>query len=639
MKGNWLRNMLALLLVAALWLPLVGVAEEAAEVIDIEIAAEEETEAAEIVGEVDDEALFVEADEAVESDEAPAEAVADAMPTLGEYAEPNAVTGVAINASTFPDPIFRQYVADSFDTDGDGALDDEEIEYATEIGVENMGISSLEGIEVFAYLEYLYAENNQLTKLDVSQCGQLYDLNVENNQLTELILPSNPKMHYLNASLNQLTELDVSKCSSLTYLCCQGNKIGTINIGASSTLQEYLDNEPEIYTVTYELESRGEVDVSIVVWHDYDFVIDATTVVKAYGRVLFGAPVLEINQTNFPVADLRSYVKERIDLNGDGWLSEGEIKAVEKITLRNYEDYDAKTNAKNCPNLKGIEVFTNLEELTCVGCNISSLDLSKNTKLQYLSVDYNSLTALDVSKNTKLLSLSCDGNKLTKLNVKSNKKLEGLSVSSNKLSSLDVTKNTNLQWLWCSENKLKKLNVTKNKELSEVSCGNNKLTALDVTKNARLTELFCWGNKLTKLNVTKNTGLIWLNCGSNRLTKLNVTKNKKLTSLDCSNNKLSSLDLAKNTKLKTLSCENNKLKKLSLTKNTKLTELWAQGNKIKTIDFKKNSGLRKALKMTRKKTHGDVTWGQNEDGYFHIYVYIDASTKLTNGKKTLYKGK
>ena len=50
-----------------------------------------------------------------------------------------------INETNFPDVKFRQYVSDNFDTDGDGVLSAEEIEAATEINVDSMGISSLIG--------------------------------------------------------------------------------------------------------------------------------------------------------------------------------------------------------------------------------------------------------------------------------------------------------------------------------------------------------------------------------------------------------------------------------------------------------------------------------------------------------------
>ena len=124
---------------------------------------------------------------------------------------------------------------------------------------------------------------------------------------------------------------------------------------------------------------------------------------------------------------------------------------------------------------------------------LTALNVSKNTKLTYLTCSYNNaLTELDVSKNTALTNLACHHTALT---------------------ALDVTKNTALEWL---------------------DCNNNVLTALDLSQNTKLMELDCSNNALTALDVTKNTALEWLDCNNNVLTALDLSQNTKLTELDCS---------------------------------------------------------------------------------------------------------
>ena len=71
-----------------------------------------------------------------------------------------AAESVKINESYFPDAIFRQYIADNFDKDGDGVLSAEEIKTVTEIDVNKMGISSLIGVEYFTELTSLSCDNN-----------------------------------------------------------------------------------------------------------------------------------------------------------------------------------------------------------------------------------------------------------------------------------------------------------------------------------------------------------------------------------------------------------------------------------------------------------------------------------------------
>ena len=173
---------------------------------------------------------------------------------------------------------------------------------------------------------------------------------------------------------------------------------------------------------------------------------------------------VEINETNFPDADFRSYLLSE-SYGSDGVITNAEIAEVTSIDV----------SLKNIASLKGIEFFTALTTLNCLG---------------------NQLTALDVSKNTALTTLSC---------------------SINQLPSLDVSKNTALTMLSCYENQLTALDVTKNTALNYLICHYNQLTALDVSKNTALTALICLGNQLTALDVTNITALTYLRCYQNKI--------------------------------------------------------------------------------------------------------------------------
>ena len=278
------------------------------------------------------------------------------------------------------------------------------------------------------------------------------------------------------------------------------------------------------------------------------------------------AGAVPINKTNFPAKDFRNYVKQNFDTNGDGKLSKAEAKSAKSIYL---EDM-------SCPNMKGIEHFTNLTDLSCVYCGVKKLNVTKNTKLQ---------------------ELDCSGNKLTALNV---------------------TKCTKLVYLNCSKNALTALNVTKCTKLQELDCHSNALTALNVTKCPKLIRLSCNDNALKKLNVTKSTKLQWLDCSENKLTALNVTKCPKLSKLYC---------------------ESNVLKKLNIGSNKQLVSLHAEGNQITSIDLKNNAYLR-ACQKTDPEYEDDSTigWESMADDETESSIVIDKTTKLTSGTKVLYKG-
>ena len=143
---------------------------------------------------------------------------------------------------------------------------------------------------------------------------------------------------------------------------------------------------------------------------------------------------VEINETNFPDATFREYVK-RFDNNRNGKLSTTEINVVKNIDV----------SEKNIKSIKGVEVFLELEELECVKNKIKEIDVSKNTKLKKLNCEWNELNNLDVTKNTSLVELKCGINNLTTLNLTNNKQLEVLWCYTNRLKNLDISQNTSLR--------------------------------------------------------------------------------------------------------------------------------------------------------------------------------------------------
>ena|GEM_PF-6226634 len=238
---------------------------------------------------------------------------------------------------------------------------------------------------------------------------------------------------------------------------------------------------------------------------------------------VYAAGDVAINVTNFPDENFRKYVSENIDKDGDGKLSEQEIEGCEEI----------KCNERGITSLKGIEYFTALKGLYCIGNKLSSLDVSKNVALVSLVCPENNLSSLDVSKNVALVELHCIDNNISRLDVSKNMVLEEFHCSKNNLSSLDVSKNVALKNLGCANNNLRSLDVSKNVELYNLYCSENNLSSLDVSKNVALKYLFCSSNNLSSLDVSKNVALEILECDSNNLSNLDVSKNVEIGEFFC----------------------------------------------------------------------------------------------------------
>ncbi len=314
-----------------------------------------------------------------------------------------------------------------------------------------------------------------------------------------------------------------------------------------------------------------------------------------------------INETNFPDAIFRSFVKQ-YDNNSDGVLSQDELVDITEINCDHNNIYDEDIII----TLKGIEFFSALTKLSCSGNQLTKLDVSKNTALISLNCINNRLTALDVSKNTVLEDLNCSGNQLTALDVSKNTTLKGLYCDCNQLTALDVSMNTSLGYLDCHYNQLTALDVSKNTALSSLECYGNDLTSLDVSKNTALAylncsynqltaldlpnstalySLYCYSNQLTDLKVNQNPALAYFNCSENRLTALDVSLNTELIGLYCNHNQLTTLDVSKNTALIGLDCSGNQLTALDVTRNTELGALYCSGNQLPALDVSKNTKM------------------------------------------------
>jgi len=123
-----------------------------------------------------------------------------------------------------------------------------------------------------------------------------------------------------------------------------------------------------------------------------------------------------------------------------------------------------------------------LKRFSCPRCQLTSIDLSPHTELNYLVLDHNKLTTLDLSANTKLKEIFCVNNQLTSLDVTSLTELVDLEFSDNKLTAIDVSANTKLEILDCDNNQLVAINLTGLDALTDFR-GSGQKVNLTLTNN------------------------------------------------------------------------------------------------------------------------------------------------------------
>ncbi|MCH5330399.1 MAG: hypothetical protein J1E04_05475 [Alistipes sp.] len=152
-------------------------------------------------------------------------------------------------SKAFPDPNFRAYVLEQFDTNNNGVITREEALAVTKIDVYNCEIASLEGIQYFTNLTHLDCSSNQLTELNVSNNKALIYLECGGNQLTTLDISKNTVLKELGCWQNKLESLNLRNNPSLKNLRCNSNKIKNLDISKNLALEWFVCSTNELTTL------------------------------------------------------------------------------------------------------------------------------------------------------------------------------------------------------------------------------------------------------------------------------------------------------------------------------------------------------------------------------------------------------
>lgn len=281
------------------------------------------------------------------------------------------------------------------------------------------------------------------------------------------------------------------------------------------------------------------------------------------------AQIVTIPDSEFKQA-LLNY-SPRIDTNYNNQIEISEAQAVTSLTITNHQYFmnpggmDPMTGDMfpgievfGISDFTGIEAFINLTYLNCSYNDITSLDVSALTQLQYLdcsnSINYNGfpmngggtgIATLNLPTSVTLQTLKCNANVLSgSLNLTSFTNLGTLDISNNQITTVLLPNTTILQSLKLRNNQISNLNLTSNSGLTYLECSYNPLGTIDISSNTILATLICTNNQLTSLDVLQNPLLATIDCKNNLITSLDVTQQRTaLTKLYCNNNNLSSLKM------------------------------------------------------------------------------------------------
>ncbi len=248
--------------------------------------------------------------------------------------------------------------------------------------------------------------------------------------------------------------------------------------------------------------------------------------------------------TPIPDANFEMALASYDDISGDGQVP---TVLIETVTFLDVE-------AESIADLTGIEDFKALKILVCVHNNLTSVDLSNNTNLEYVFLDYNQLTHLNIQNgaNTNIGELSAlDNSLLTCILV------DDAAYSTVNWRRIDAT--TSFSDTYCRytaipdtnfESALEDLGYDDISGDGQVPTANIEVvTSLDIRYRniadltgigdfKALTTLLCFNNNLTSLDLSNNTNLEFVSMENNQLTYINIQNgaNTNITSFIARNN-------------------------------------------------------------------------------------------------------
>ena len=546
-----------------------------------------------------------------------------------------AARGIVINATNFPDALFRSYVSNFCDSNDDIVLTVEEIEAVTEIDVSGFGITNMKGLEYFSSLVTLKCAYNNLISLDLSRL---------------------PKLETLICMDNDLTLLDLSENSMLSYLYCWNNDLDTIDISSCPILVNTIKNGSRERYSDHISFFTNDSDISFT--HGVGVITGDSAV---------GIPITD---EFFLDRNLRQCIRIQLDKDFDNVLNDAEIDATEYFDCSGWQ----------IGSLEGINCFHNLKYLYCRNNYLTDLDISSFRSLIELDCSYNAIGSLNIDRNPSMMRLRVVGNALGSLDLSNNQKLRVLWCWDNNIDKLDLLScpflsklvqdgikeryggvpATNIDLvvvepaddfdlvgpvddpsvaqtqvgqeviggyisyfdraetgdlsvdasveliteekpitiddehfpdnIFCQyvtrfdADKDGALDKTELNAVTEINCAGMEITSLDgINYFFALCSLNCSENKLDKLDISKCTSLTELNCSGNLLKTMNIWRNPALLTLNCSKNQLTSLLLKNNAAMTVLDCSKNDLSALSIIDCDSIADCIKTGNASSSI--------------------------------------------------------
>lgn len=368
-----------------------------------------------------------------------------------------------------------------------------------------------EGISNYVILgEYMFDENNSLLKLyspnstqESNLIGNIYDVVTgDNGEFTGTIDIEN-----ICVQLESGYEAQ-NYAEGLTYVPDENLENYLIGIGMDDVVNRYITNSQasSIYQITIEAPDNWEVGSSIGFW---DFETRFSNRISNLAGVEAFPNLLRINLMGQNLDSIN--ISKNTKLKSFG----ANFNTFKKLDTSNNPDLEFLSIDSN--EVTPILDFSNnpkIKMLSTPMCSIEGFigpgghyDISNMSDLEFLDLYDNRLTSVDISNNTKLKEIRINwGNTISTIDFSNNPLLETVLANSSGLEGeLDVSNLLELKYLNVGYNKINSLDVSNNIKLEYLDINQNQIEGvIDVSNCTNLLEFYAnFGNNISCIKVNQ----------------------------------------------------------------------------------------------------------------------------------------
>ena len=435
------------------------------------------------------------------------------------------------------------------------------------------------------YCSHIGAYNNsyKIEKLDVTNNPNLYYLFCGGNKLTELDLSKNTKLQYLDAQDNYLTSIDLSNCKNSLY-----------QVYLNKNCMDYvtLPTNPGTWNTYYYEQRPMAMEKSYPIGKEFDFskrVLreGTTTEVAVYAISEYNDSISELlDNSYYSYADgklkiLKAHVDSMKVVFANSLFNENYL-VTSKFMVKSASEYGKPTNVFNFTtelsagaqiqfgvgiegataenpidfyvdfgDMKQVK-FTATSSLTPATANVVGTRAGYGSVVVYapegvtvsaINVKDIPMYSADVTKLASLRELTIANAGLYTIDLTWNRCLRSLDLSGNNLSVLSLSGTNN--------------SYSKN-ELSHINLSHNQLIAVTLNDMRCVHHLDLSHNQLSEMISFYNGDYVeYIDLSHNEFFELDFTYCYELKHLDLSYNKLPSVVMPEQSKLEYFACNNN----------------------------------------------------------------------------------